>query len=291
MKPIKLLYLALLSFPILLNAQKLEVSLAVGATGYLGDLNKSDFVLLNELNPTFGVSAKYNLSQIFGVTANYSNGKITGDDANFEERANMSNPLNFDSPYHQLAFNFEWTPLKPESLKLFDENGDEYFPENDEDETVIYDKNGTEVKFQEGYFVGIDADSKTWVYNKSGEYTVFNQNGLIEKEYFPKRFSPYLFAGFGVANFSPNEDNGLPSDAPEVLNGIPSLFMVVPFGGGLRYDLNRKFGIALEGSYQYSFSDEIDGISASRDPLDNDWYLTGGIRIIYKLASKKDFIF
>lgn len=71
----------------------------------------------------------------------------------------------------------------------------------------------------------------------------------------------------------------------------------IPFGVGIKYDLNKRIGIALEGSLRKTFSDKLDDLD---DPLsytdlnglqvnytddwhNNDWTSYVGVHLVYKL--------
>lgn len=273
-----------------LNAQRYELNAWLGMSSYQGDINKNQFILANEMDFSFGVGGKYNLNQSIGVSVNYSKGRIAGTDQNFDDRQFWPTNVSFTSDYHDLLFNVEWNILKPKRLELFDKQGEPYYPEDESDETPVFDMNGNQVKYQDGYFISNDSEN-TYIYNKAGEYTVFDQDGRIIETHYPKHFTPYLFTGIGVSYFDANPE-GLPADAPELLDGAYSdIHFSVPVGMGFRYDFSKKFAVAMDGTFKYGFSDHLDGVSESRNPEKNDWVVTGGVKFIYKIGSKKDFGF
>jgi opacity protein-like surface antigen len=63
-----------------------EVGTFVGMSGYLGDLNKSDW-FSKEPHFAYGAFGRYNLSSKFAIKLAYSRGSLTGQDANYSDRA------------------------------------------------------------------------------------------------------------------------------------------------------------------------------------------------------------
>ena len=63
-----------------------EVGLFLGNSGYLGDLNKSDW-FSKEPHFAYGLLGRYNLSSKFAIKLAYSRGTLTGRDSNYPDRA------------------------------------------------------------------------------------------------------------------------------------------------------------------------------------------------------------
>jgi outer membrane protein OmpA-like peptidoglycan-associated protein/opacity protein-like surface antigen len=112
-----------------------------------------------------------------------------------------------------------------------------------------------------------------------------------------KIFTPYLFAGLGVAIHKPepffNETgNSEPSFLAKISNDKNADFsttnFVTPIGAGLRLDLASTINLSLEFGYRPPFSDYLDGISESANPDKNDWYVFGGALLAVKLGKGKD---
>ena len=133
------------------------------------------------------------------------------------------------------------------------------------------------------------------------------ENDLVELsvqfEYFPAgkgrrnfvgrfnqyRLSPYFFFGGGVAIgtpkvFVPERDKDL---FPESENQ-PDNFVILPIGGGLRFDLNQYCILSVEFGKRMVFSDYLDGISINGDSTTNDWYAFGGLMISILLNAQTD---
>ncbi|MEP2024053.1 MAG: DUF6089 family protein [Reichenbachiella sp.] len=95
------------------------------------------------------------------------------------------------------------------------------------------------------------------------------------------RWTPYFFAGFGLAKFLnlSEEDN------------FSSIQPVLPFGGGVKHLIGKQFSLALEFGARKTFFDQLDGISDGDvfdktntqygNPNDKDWYHFFNISISY----------
>jgi hypothetical protein len=77
------------------------------------------------------------------------------------------------------------------------------------------------------------------------------------------RFTPYLFAGFGLFGFSGNE-----TKTAEYSNVQGS----IPFGGGVKYILNPKWYVSLEFGIRKTFFDYLDNISEGDQQTKNYQY-------------------
>lgn len=99
----------------------------------------------------------------------------------------------------------------------------------------------------------------------------------------PIRWSPYLFAGFGMSRFSgnniPNED-------------FSRTQAVLPFGVGVKQLIGKQFAVAFEFGPRKTFTDFLDGVSGGEQtvkdfnfgqPNSDDWYFHAGISIAYIL--------
>lgn len=95
-----------------------------------------------------------------------------------------------------------------------------------------------------------------------------------------KLLSPYVFAGgaFSFIHTTPDfsqvqEGNSEPSIQEDLRQNPNRTIPVIPIGAGIKLDLSVDLGIALEASGRLTFSDYIDGVSQSANPLNNDSYL------------------
>ena len=119
------------------------------------------------------------------------------------------------------------------------------------------------------------------------EYSIFGKGAYTPSGAFERVFSPYFYVGIGYMNSNPEVSaNGRFDVNPEDENPQKHHRMF-PAGAGLKYDLSSRLNIAGEFSARYPFSDLIDGISASGDSSDLDWYWTTGITLNYKLSENQ----
>jgi len=97
-------------------------------------------------------------------------------------------------------------------------------------------------------------------------------------------YSPYIVVGLGVMIF-PAEDATIPVQP------------VIPFGLGMKFAINKRFGVAAEWTYRKTFTDYLDQLpadtftqTASIDSKQTsyssskDWYSFAGISFTYKFA-------
>jgi outer membrane protein OmpA-like peptidoglycan-associated protein len=108
------------------------------------------------------------------------------------------------------------------------------------------------------------------------------------------RLSPYIHLGFGILLIQPKVNYFEESNfylknkiTQDKLNTTQKHF-IIPFGIGWRYDLNSSWTIRGEGSFRVPFTDYLDGISLSANPLKNDWYSVATLSIGYKIKYNKD---
>ena len=105
------------------------------------------------------------------------------------------------------------------------------------------------------------------------------------------QFSPYVYFGGGVAFgeaivMVPDRDKSL---FPE--SGQSNNFVVVPIGGGIRYDVSQYFMVSVELGKRAVFSDYLDGISVNGNSSTNDWYMIGGLFLSILLDAESDRIY
>ncbi len=91
------------------------------------------------------------------------------------------------------------------------------------------------------------------------------------------QLSPFFYLGVGAAMgdaevFVPATDEGkFPEEADR------DVFVALPMGGGLRFDLSEFCILTADFGFRAVFSDYLDGISQGSDR--NDWYFTGGLSV------------
>lgn len=77
----------------------------------------------------------------------------------------------------------------------------------------------------------------------------------------PMRYTPYLFAGFGLFGLSGYDVK------PEEYSNVQG---TIPFGGGFKYIVNPKFYVALEVGIRKTFFDYLDNLSDG-DPVQKNY--------------------
>ena len=118
------------------------------------------------------------------------------------------------------------------------------------------------------------------------------------------RWNFYLKTGFGMNffrsrlhfsaddSFVQESDLGMPSGRYLVYGYDPyepetktshQMEIVIPFGGGMLYRINRHFDVGLESTMHFSASDNLDNVLTGAS---NDRYLYTGVNLSYKLGKK-----
>jgi len=102
---------------------------------------------------------------------------------------------------------------------------------------------------------------------------------------FRPQLNPYLFAGIGFAVSNSNLDTSQSREFKLNDTGGSNNLLVVPFGGGLRFDFKERISLASEISWRYTGSDYVDGVSAGKQ-INADWYFFTGISFSYILGEE-----
>lgn len=122
---------------------------------------------------------------------------------------------------------------------------------------------------------------------------------LAGSNYNEKGFTPYLFAGAGIAflhiirDWSRFNDQYF-HDAPEIRAGLtadsahdlPRIIPVIPVGAGIKYFFHPNWGVNAETSYRFTRSDYVDGFSQAANPDKKDKYFSYTIGVIYRTGSR-----
>jgi hypothetical protein len=120
------------------------------------------------------------------------------------------------------------------------------------------------------------------------EFDFFNHQRL-NSEGFRKRFSVYVYAGAGLSFINPqtNFNNRLGASFSKLIaedkENHRNVVFTIPFGGGVKFDLNERWILGGEFGLNPVFNDYLDGISMSANPRYNDWYSIGGLTLSYRL--------
>lgn len=93
--------------------------------------------------------------------------------------------------------------------------------------------------------------------------------------------NPYLKGGVGMTYF----DSKVLYKGNEYDNAKQSTF-VIPFGGGIRFDISPRLGITLDQAAVYTLTDLFDGYASEYTNF-NDWYSYTSIGLTYRFNSKE----
>ena len=126
---------------------------------------------------------------------------------------------------------------------------------------------------------------------------VWNVSG---KNYTDKGFSPYLYAGAGLAMLKIKRDwsnintSYFDRESSEIWTGLaidsaqrlPRIMPVIPVGAGVKYFFTPRWAVNAETSYRFIFSDYLDGFSEAANPQKGDHYLNYSVGLIYRTGKK-----
>ncbi len=101
------------------------------------------------------------------------------------------------------------------------------------------------------------------------------------------RFTPYMFSGISMINYSGNITNNTNLTA-----GYNGLSWGIPMILGIKYKISEHFLLAFESGARYTFTDDLDGTSKNSKAYgfnfsgttnihSNDWYTMSSVGIIY----------
>jgi Domain of unknown function (DUF6089) len=123
---------------------------------------------------------------------------------------------------------------------------------------------------------------------------------ILGRNYADKGFSPYIFAGAGLAlvkvkrdwsntniSYFGNESSEFATNlAADVVHGTPRVLPVIPLGIGTKYFFTQNLALNAESSYRLSRSDYLDGFSQAANAQKKDHYLNYSIGLIYRTGNK-----
>ena len=124
------------------------------------------------------------------------------------------------------------------------------------------------------------------------EWDILGHRRYREDGTFRKVLSPYLFGGVAGAftgeakvNYNdpafPNRPN-MAGEEVDIKADKPTASLAVPFGLGLRYDLNERWNLGAEFGLRPVFQDYLDGVSESGDAANDDWYSFANLTLTYR---------
>ncbi len=155
--------------------------------------------------------------------------------------------------------------------------------------------------FYTGYLSGSDANSPDEALQKRGfstkgaiqeiglnvEWNILHQSGYDKGGgVFKMVFNPYVFAGIAATNCTAKPTapaTMTPYPFPE--EGVKNNFIAIPLGIGVKWHIIENFSLGFEVGQRTVFSDYLDGISKSANPNKNDWYIFGGLSLMYIIGN------
>lgn len=126
---------------------------------------------------------------------------------------------------------------------------------------------------------GISMENKLVEVALQAEWHPLGENSFEDSGRFDRNFSPFIGLGLGMVftnesvtytenrNFKTEEDTGS--------------LIVVPIDLGIRFAISPAFSATLHGGTRATFSDLLDGVSENGNADANDWYLLGGLGLLY----------
>ncbi|MCB0607077.1 MAG: hypothetical protein KDD12_05135 [Lewinella sp.] len=114
------------------------------------------------------------------------------------------------------------------------------------------------------------------------EYHPLGRSRYANSGFFNRQFSPYIGVGLGLA-LSNYELKGLPLIQQEEKK---SAFLVTPVTLGLRLDMTKAVTVTLDIGSRPAWSDNLEGISKNGFSNNKDWYLIGGMTVLYVIDAE-----
>ncbi len=98
-------FILILSISLAKGQERIEIGGFLGGSGYLGDLNKSDWAS-KEPKAAFGLLVRYNLSDYIALRASFLHGQLAGRDSHYADRAFRN--FTTTSPINEMSIQAEW---------------------------------------------------------------------------------------------------------------------------------------------------------------------------------------
>lgn len=119
-----------------------------------------------------------------------------------------------------------------------------------------------------------------------GQYEFLGKKRYKNNGQFKKLVSPYVFGGLGLAFGKATAENDATREPRAKFDDSEGSRFSIPLGLGLKFDLNRKVALGIEGGLRKTFSDNLDGLSEGANPDKDDWYGFAGVNLTFRLGEK-----
>lgn len=151
---------------------------------------------------------------------------------------------------------------------------------------------------------GISGDEKKYPTNSDREKRGFNFIATVAELGIIPEWRPfsvgnvhfYLFGGLSAVYVNPksyfNDQTTSASNAnvaEDQNQKYPKIALAIPVGGGLQWNMNETTALGLELGLRKTFTDYLDGFSATANPESKDYYLITGLTLskFFSMGSDK----
>ncbi|MCB0526731.1 MAG: outer membrane beta-barrel protein [Lewinellaceae bacterium] len=154
------------------------------------------------------------------------------------------------------------------------------------------DKNASDPELQERSF---EFTSNLFEASVMGEWNFLNINSSRENGLDVYKMVPYLMVGIGGVISQPSVNYyGNPDEYDiHVRHALPengkrrTKALTIPFGAGIRRQINEILVLGGEGCWRPVLSDDLDGVSLNGNPKRRDWFFSLQLSASVVLAKKK----
>jgi outer membrane protein OmpA-like peptidoglycan-associated protein len=269
--------------------ERTELNTSYGISTYLGDLSTSDYFDLGESNFAFGAQIGMPVHPRFVVRAGAGFFRLSGTDLNRTDWRELHTIMSFETTLYEMNARLEWYPFKPQHLRLYNEEElaveFKMFVEDGQ-----YTRSGMRIRDEiEGFYLVQQEMGTRILFDKRGSRWEFDQSGRLLSFTYRESVRPFLFAGGAWARFNVEAESNRPDgETVTVEPQLESERLVIPFGGGIRYDFHPNWSLSGELGLRYTGTDYLDGFSKTRNPEANDWYVFAGVSVHYQLGAYRE---
>jgi opacity protein-like surface antigen len=143
------------------------------------------------------------------------------------------------------------------------------------------DKNYDRNSIRNNSFVGRLAE-----FSLMGELDLKGRKRYTKKLGYQRIFSPYVMMGLSAVYCKPDVTYGQPDSADKDIN-YPDWHFGIPFGGGVKFDINERLFFGMELGLRLTLSDYLDGTQASGNAYKNDSFAFTGVTAGYRFQLKR----
>ena len=239
----------------MLSAQKWDVGISAGITGYEGDLDKFVLSSFSRQRIAGGLMVRRNFDSRIALRGNLIYGRLSGNDADFKTPSwRPQRAISFKAPLLEGSLQAEFQFVKEHKSM------DNMTPEN----TTLsksHSQNGNGLSRKRAIVpygilgIGFANIKPTTDYNNTGRPNPIANATLIAE------------------------------DVTKTAAGSKT-HLVIPMGGGLRVNVTKKIALGAEIAFRPTFSDLIDGVSVSGNSKRKDWYSTALLTLSRSFGEK-----